>query len=267
MIEHMLNPVIVSIGFLQIRWYSLFYIIGLGIAYFIILHVVMERKIKLTKDDILDYIVYIAAGLLVGARVFYFIFYDFTALIHDPLELFRVWHGGMSFHGGLLGVIASGYIFSKRKHVNFWEMADITVIPLGLALALGRIGNFINGELYGRVWNGALCIDYSHNPNLNYMPKLCRYPSQLVESLKNIVIFTVLWNIRNRKLPRGFLFWSFVTMYGFLRFFIEFIRQPDPQLGFFFGFFTMGQILCSVMVLVGGTMLIRLTLNKKRITR
>ncbi len=275
MIEHMLNPVIVSIGSLQIRWYSLFYIIGLAIAYFIIHHIARERNLRLTKDDVLDFIVYIAAGLLVGARVFYFIFYDFSGLIHDPLELFRVWHGGMSFHGGLIGVLVSGYIFCRKKGVDFWDMADITVIPLGLGLALGRIGNFINGELYGRVWNGALCIDYSHNPYLDYLPKMCRYPSQLVESLKNILIFTVLWNIRNRKLPKGFLFWTFVTMYGFLRFFIEFIRQPDPQLGFVIGPFTMGQVLCSVMILVGGTMLVRLTvksrkrktLNKKRKSR
>jgi len=257
MIIHNLNPIIVKLGFVQIRWYSLFYIIGLTIAYFMIRYLAKKKKIKLTKDDVLDYIVYLAVGLLVGARLFYFIFYDFSALFKNPLELFKLWHGGMSFHGGLIGALTAGFIFSKQKKIDWRILADLTVVPLGLALALGRLGNFINGELYGRVWDGALCIDYTQNRHLNNLPEFCRYPSQLIESFKNVIIFSVLWTIRDKKLPKGFLFYSFVLMYGVMRFFIEFIREPDSQLGFIYLNFTMGQVLCFFMILFGGFMIIK----------
>jgi len=263
MIIHKFNPVIFELGFFQLRWYSIMYIVGLVIAFFIITHIVKERGIKLTRDEVIDYIVYLAMGLLIGGRVLYFVFYDFNALLSNPLELFKLWNGGMSFHGGLVGALAGGYVFVRKHKLNPWEIADITVIPLGIALFLGRIGNFINGELYGRVWDGVLCVDYSQNEHIGFLPKMCRYPSQLAEAAKNLVIFAVIWSIKDMKLPNGFLFWSFVTMYGVLRFTIEFIREPDVQLGFVLGPFTMGQVLSSLMVLVGGFMLIWLLKHKK----
>jgi len=256
MIIHNLNPTIFHFGFFQLRYYSIFYIIGLIIGYYIILGIVKKKKLKLDKDDVMDYIVYIAIGLLAGGRIFYFVFYDTSTLWNDPLEVFKLWHGGMSFHGGVIGVIIAVFLFSKKYKINFWELADITVIPIGLALALGRIGNFINGELYGRVWNGFFCVDYTHNEYLNFLPKQCRYPSQLVESLKNLFIFTTLFSLKDKKLPKGFLFWLFVTMYGILRFLVEFIREPDKQLGFILGPFTMGQILSSVMAITGSIALV-----------
>jgi phosphatidylglycerol---prolipoprotein diacylglyceryl transferase len=265
MYYHTFNPTILKLGFLEIRWYSLFYIIGLTIAYFMILYLSKKKKIKLSKDDIMDFIVYVAIGVLIGGRLIYFIFYNPMILISDPLEFFKLWHGGMSFHGGLLGTIIAGYIFCKLKKINFWLMADLTVVPIGLALCLGRIGNFINGELYGRVYNGPFCINYTKNEHLNNLPELCRYPSQLIESAKNLIIFTIIWTIKDKKYPHGFLFWTFVTLYGTFRFFIEFIRQPDSQLGLFLGYFTMGQILCSVMTIIGLIMLIRLKFINRNI--
>jgi len=256
----MLNPVIVQIGFLQIRWYSLFYIIGLVIAYFVMRHVAPKRGMKLSKDDVMDYLVYLAMGLLIGGRIGYFLFYNISDLL--TLEIFKLWHGGMSFHGGLVGAVTGGVIFCKRKGIDVWEMADLTVIPLGLALCLGRIGNFINGELYGRLWDGFLCVDYTQNSYLTNAPEGCRYPSQLAEAAKNLLIFGTMWMLRAYKMPEGFLFWLFVLMYGVLRFTIEFIRQPDPQLGFVLGPLTMGQILCSVMILAGSFMVIRLGRKK-----
>jgi len=252
MIFHTLNPTIVSIGFIQIRWYSLFYILGLVLAYFFIKHMT-----KMSKEDMSDYIVYLAMGLLIGGRVIYFLFYDTKTLFTDPLELFKLWNGGMSFHGGLIGAAVGAWIFCKKKNQDFWKMADLTVMPLALALAFGRIGNFINGELFGRVWDGALCIDYSKNTYING-PAECRFPSQFLESAKNLVIFATLWTIKGMKLPKGFMFWTFITMYGLLRFLVEFGRQPDPQLGFILGPFTMGQLLSSVMFIAGSIMLIRL---------
>jgi phosphatidylglycerol---prolipoprotein diacylglyceryl transferase len=265
MIYHTFNPTILKLGFLEIRWYSLFYIIGLTIAYFMILYLSKNKKIKLSKDDVMDFVVYIAIGILIGGRLIYFIFYNPMTLISSPLEFFKLWHGGMSFHGGLIGTVIAGYIFCKIKKINFWLMADLAVVPLGLALALGRIGNFINGELYGRVWNGSLCINYTKNEHLNNLPELCRYPSQLIESAKNLIIFSVIWIIKDKKHPQGFLFWTFVTLYGLFRFFIEFIRQPDPQLGLFLGYLTMGQILCSVMIITGTIMIIKLKIKFRKI--
>jgi len=262
MIVHTLNPVLLDLGPLQIRYYSIFYIIGLIVSFFIINYLSKKKKLRLSRDDVVDYIVYLAIGLLVGGRILYFVFYDFSALFRDPVELFRLWHGGMSFHGGLVGTLVAGIIFCKRKKVDFWQMADITVVPLGIALALGRLGNFVNGELYGRPWDGFFCVDYTQNPHLNFLPEMCRYPSQLAEAAKNIVIFSVIWTIKDKRLPKGFLFWSFVTMYGVLRFSIEVIREPDSQLGFYLGYFTMGQILCSFMILVGGFMLFYLKRKK-----
>lgn len=251
MIVHRLNPVLLDLGFLQIRYYSLAYIIGLVIGFYIIYHLVQKKGIRLSREDVLDYMTYLAVGLIAGGRLFYFVFYDARALLNDPLELFRLWHGGMSFHGGLIGSVAAGYIFCRKKKVSFWRMADITVVPLGIGLALGRIGNFINGELYGRPWDGFLCIDYTQNENLDYLPKLCRYPSQLAEAMKNIAIFGALWWLKDKRLPAGFLFSAFVALYGLFRFFIEFIRQPDPQIGLVFNFLTMGQVLSGVMALLG----------------
>ena len=177
-------------------------------------------------------------------------------------EIIALWHGGLSFHGGLLGAIVSGYLFSKKRKMDFLELADILVIPVALALALGRIGNFINAELYGRIADVPWCVDYSKNKFVEGLPSGCRHPSQIYESMKNLAIFSVLWFIKDKKLPKGFMFWSFVTMYGLLRTLVEFFRQPDDQLGFIFQYFTMGQLLSFPLFLVGLFMLWQLNKNK-----
>lgn len=254
MIEHTINPVLFEIGGFEVRYYGLMYIIGFVLAYFIINLLVREQKINLSKEQVMDYIVYLGFGLLIGARIFYFVFYQPATIVQDPLEVLKLWHGGMSFHGGLIGAIIAGYIFCRRNNVSPLKMADITVVPAALALAFGRLGNFINGELVGTKWDGALCIDYSNNPHLTNPPQDCRFPSQIAESLKNVVIFASLWLIKSRNLPTGFLFWTFITMYGVFRFFIEFVRVPDFEIGWF----SMGQVLCLVMVIIGTTMLVRM---------
>ncbi len=262
---HNINPVLISLGSIKIKYYGLIYIIGFVMAYFFIRYLSDERNLGLSRDDVLDYLVYLGFGVIIGARLFYFIFYNFNVLADDPLEIIRIWHGGMSFHGGLIGAAVFGIAFAKRKKISIYKLADITVIPLAVALSLGRIGNFINGELVGRITNSWMCIDYSRN---NYMPEKilgCRWPSQLFESLKNLAIFISLWAVRKKNLADGFLFWMFITMYGSLRFFIEFFRQPDEQLGFvLFNFFTMGQVLCSIMVVVGIIMMAYVSKGKNK---
>ena len=134
--------------------------------------------------------------------------------------------------------------------MEYYDLADILVVPASIGLSLGRIGNFTNGELYGRITNLPWGVKFKDAPGF-------RHPSQIYESIKNLIIFTTLWNLRNKKLPKGFLFWIFVTMYGALRFLIEFVREPDPQLGFILGPFTMGQLLTIPMFIIGSIMLFK----------
>ncbi len=255
MIIHKINPVLLNIGPINIKYYGLFYILGAIISFFIINYLIKKKRMELSKNDVFDFIVYELLGVVIGARFFYFIFYNFTLLTKDFLELFKLWHGGMSLHGGLIGAVIAAYIFSKTKKIDFWELADLTVIPVSLALVFGRIGNFINGEIYGKIWNGFLCIDYSQNPHLNYLPKFCRYPVQFIESFKNFFIFLTLWYTKNKKLPKGTLFWLFIALYGLLRFLIEFIRNQNEN--YIFAYFSRAQILSFIMLLIGSIMLFR----------
>ena len=258
MIYQNINPVILEFGPFQVRYYGLFWAIGFIIAYFMIYHLAKRKEIRLTKDDVSDLIIYLMAGIILGARIIYVIFYNAAFYVQKPLEIFAVWHGGLSFHGGLLGATIAVFLFSRKKKIHFYELADLIAVPAALALALGRIGNFTNAELYGRITDVSWCIDYSKNQYVDGLPSGCRHPSQIYESIKNLLIFAALWTIKNKKLPRGFMFWTFVTMYGFLRFFIEFFRQPDEQIGFLFGSFSMGQLLSLPLFLVGIFMLIKL---------
>jgi len=238
-----IDPVLFNIGPFQIRYYGIIFLIGFIIAYFLIVYLAKERKIKLKKGDVVDFLFYVLIGLIVGSRIFYVIFYNLNFYLTNPLYIFALWHGGLSFHGGLIGAVIVAFIFCKKKKIGFYEIADIVVIPLALGLALGRIGNFLNSELVGRVTNVPWAVKFKEYEGF-------RHPSQLYESLKNFFIFFVLWFIRNKKLKKGFLFWLFVIMYSLLRFFIEFFRAPDLQLGFIFGI-TMGQLLSIIMFFVG----------------
>ena len=253
MIIHKLDPVLLQVGPLEIRYYGLFYILGAIITFFILNYLVKKKQINISREDIFDFTLYELIGIFLGARILYFIFYNFNLLTQNFLELFKVWHGGMSFHGGLIGAIIAGYIFSKKKNINFWQLADLTVIPLALVLAFGRIINFINGEIYGKIWNSPLCIDYSQNPHLNNLPEFCRYPIQFIESIKNFFIFLVLWYFKDKKLPRGTLFWIFITLYGFLRFLVEFLRHQNEA--YILDYFSRAQIFSLVMLITGIIML------------
>lgn len=258
MFYHNINPVLLEIGLFQIRYYGLFYALGFVIAYFLIYYLAKKKELKLTKDDVADYLVYEIIGIVLGARLIYVVFYNPLFYLQNPLEIFAVWRGGLSFHGGLLGAVTAGYLFCKKKKIEFYDLADISVVPVALALVLGRIGNFMNAELYGRLTNVNWCIDYSKNKFVENLPSGCRHPSQIYESIKNLAIFAVLWFIKDKKLPKGFLFWSFVTLYGLLRTIVEFFRAPDEQIGFILNYFTMGQLLNFPVFLLGLYMLFRL---------
>ncbi len=258
MFYHNINPVLLEIGPFQIRFYGLFYALGFIIAYFLIYYLAKRKHLSITKDDVADLLVYEIIGIVLGARLVYVLFYNLPYYLQNPFEAIAVWHGGLSFHGGLLGAVVASYLFCKRKKIDFYDLADIAVIPVALALALGRIGNFMNAELYGRVTNVSWCIDYSKNQFVDNLPNGCRHPSQIYASIKNLIIFSILWFIKDKKMPKGFMFWSFVALYGLFRTIVEFFRQPDEQIGFIFNYFTMGQLLSFPLFLLGAYMLFRL---------
>ena len=276
---HNIDPVLLHLGSLEIRYYGLVYILGLVLGYFIIRYLAKQKKLSLTDEDLVDFILYMGVGLLLGGRLFYTLVYNISYYLSNPLHIFALWEGGMSFHGGMLGAIIAGYVYCKKKNVSFYKLADITMIPLAFGLMFGRIANFINAELYGRLWHGP----WADNFGVDFGDGFARYPSQLFESFKNLVIFIILWfwnkddvgigekdiitkhNIKHNKRPDGVIFWGFIMLYGLFRFFIEFYRQPDSQVGvqgFFFGWMTMGQILTIPMFLFGLGMVVWLYKQK-----
>lgn len=247
---HNIDPVLVHFGPVEIRYYGLVYVFGFIIAYTVLTYFIKKKQIELTEDERDTFILYAALGVLIGSRLFYFLFYNFSTVIENPLQLFKIWEGGMSFHGGLIGVLTGGLIFCKKYKKDFYAMADIVVIPTALGLGFGRIANFINGELYGR----PTLLPWA----VNFGDGIPRHPSQLYESAKNFIIFGVLWILKYKNLKKGTLFWTFITLYGAFRFMIEFVRQPDPQVGFvLFNFLTMGQVLTGIMALTGAFMLVK----------
>ncbi|MBI2542274.1 prolipoprotein diacylglyceryl transferase [Candidatus Woesearchaeota archaeon] len=257
MFFHNINPVLLEIGPLQIRYYGLFWAAGFILAYFLIAYLAKKKELKLEKDDVSDLLVYEIVGVVLGARLAYVFIYNPLFYLQNPSEIIALWHGGLSFHGGLLGAAAAGYMFCKKKKIEFYDLADIIVVPAALALALGRLGNFTNAELYGRLADVPWCIDYSKSQYAD-VPAGCRHPSQIYASIKNLAIFAVLWLIKGKNLPKGFMFWSFITLYGLFRAIVEIFRQPDEQIGFIFSYFTMGQLLSFMLFCIGAYMLISL---------
>lgn len=255
MFYHNISPVLLRLGSLEIRYYGLMYLVSFLIVYFMLKYLAKKRKLKLKPEDIDEISLYTVLSIILGARIFYILVYNLKFYLSNPFEMIAIWHGGLSFHGGLIGGVIFIYFYCKKKNIDLYTLLDLLAIPFGLALMLGRIGNFINGELYGRITDLPWAVKFNgvEGP---------RHPSQLYEASKNLLIFIVMWNLKDKKLPKGFLFWLFIVMYSVLRFFIEFVREPDPQLGFFFSFLTMGQILNIIMFVVGLVFLFRQYLRK-----
>jgi|SRR3989344_3622166 len=259
MFYHNINPTLLEVWIFQIRYYGLFYAAGFLMLYYLMPYLAKIKGIKFIKDDAADFLIYAIIGVVAGARIAYVLFYNLPFYFENPLDIIAVWNGGLSFHGGMLGIITATWIFCRKKKINFFDLADIIVVPAALALALGRIGNFINAELVGRITDVPWCIDYAKNMFIQGLPEGCRHPSQIYESLKNLLIFGVLWKIKGKKLPSGFMFWTFVALYGLLRTFVEFFRQPDEQVGLILGYFTMGQMLSFPLFFIGAYMLYRIS--------
>jgi phosphatidylglycerol---prolipoprotein diacylglyceryl transferase len=253
MIYHNINPTIFKIGFLEIRWYGLMYIISFILGYILLKKFFQIRKIAIDKEKYDNLLFYIMLGVIIGGRLGYILFYNLPFYLDNPLNILKVWLGGMSFHGGALGVIVFGFIFCRKNKLNFMQMADPAMPIVSLGLLLGRLGNFINGELYGKVSSLPWAMVF---PGSDGKP---RHPSQLYEAfLEGILLFLISYLILKYSKREGVVFWSWIGFYGLFRFLVEFVREPDAHLGYIFWFFTMGQILSLLMIIVSIAALILL---------
>lgn len=277
-----INPVAFTVGSFSIRWYALSYLVGFGVAYWLLIWRVkrgeygnqnlksqITSKIRDTKyeiqNTISDFLLIAFFSSLIGGRIGYVLFYDLPYFLTHPLTVISPYDSGsgkfvgiygMSYHGALLGIIIGSWIFLRFKKIDFLQWADFVAPAAALGYFFGRVGNFLNGELYGRVTNSPLGMYFAED-------NLLRHPSQLYEAiLEGLVLFAILWKMRKMRLQPGTLFVTYMVGYGLFRILIEQFRQPDPQVGFLLNYLTLGQFLSSFMV-VGG-MIILIILKKRK---
>lgn len=247
-----IDPVILQLGPLSFRWYGFMYLVGFVSGYLLV-----RRQIAVTTAStaererefyLLDALVmWLVIGVVLGGRLGYVIFYNPSYFLSHPLEILATWQGGMSFHGGVLGTLCAGWLFARKYGLNYWQWADRVIVTAPIGLGLGRIGNFINGELFGRPSDVPWAMIF---PSGGLIP---RHPSQLYEAfLEGVVLFALLWPTRYKKWPAGRKTALFFMGYSIARFVVEFFREPDSQLGFvFMGVFSMGQVLSVAFFLMG----------------
>jgi phosphatidylglycerol:prolipoprotein diacylglycerol transferase len=250
-----IDPVLVTVGPFAIRWYALAYIAGLLIGWRYCLSLAKRPPQVARPQDIDDFLVWATLGVVLGGRTGYVLFYNLPNYIAHPLEIFALWHGGMSFHGGAIGVCVAILLFCRQRRIPLMAFADIIVCAVPIGLFFGRIANFINGELWGRVTDVPWAMVF---PNAGPLP---RHPSQLYEAfLEGIVLFTLLWYLQRfttARLRPGTLSGAFLIGYGVARIVLELFRQPDAQLGFLFDGVTMGQVLSVPLVIAGAWLVLR----------
>ena len=249
LVHPLINPVIVSFGILQIRWYGLAYVLGFIIGLYLIKFINNKIKSSLNNKLLDDFFIWSILGVILGGRLGYIFFYQTSSIFSDPFNIFYIWKGGMSFHGGLLGLILSIFFYSKRKKIIFFQLSDLISIVAPIGIFFGRLANFVNIELYGRVTDFKFAMIY---PTIDSLP---RHPSQLYEALfEGVFLFIIMYFycVKYYKEKKYGLSTSFfLILYSVFRFNLEFLREPDSQLGLFFEFFSMGQLLCIPMIILG----------------
>lgn len=241
------DPIAFSVGPIKIHWYGIMYLVGFVSAWLLACYRAKHYSLDWNKDQISDLIFYSAIGVILGGRLGYMIFYNGTELIHEPWSLFKIWEGGMSFHGGLLGVVLALWLYSRKSGKTFFEISDFIAPLVPIGLGAGRIGNFINGELWGRVTDMPWGMIY---PHVDGQP---RHPSELYEfGLEGIGLFLLVWFYAAKPRPTGKVSAVFLIGYSVCRLIAECFREPDPQLGYIaFGWLTMGQLLSIPMLVLG----------------
>ncbi len=251
------NPIMIDLGLIKVSWYGMMYVLGFIASYLLVRYQMKRKEFGVTRIEIENLYFYLIIGLMVGARLGYVLFYDLKMYLSDPLEIFAIWKGGMSFHGGLIGVLIVGILFSWKNKKSFWKITDLIIVTAPIGLGLGRIGNFINGELYGRVTQVPWGMIF---PRGGPLP---RHPSQLYESaLEGGALFVILWFLKDKRIPTGGLLACFLFFYGCFRFVVEFFREPDAHIGFIIGPFTLGQVFSSIMIAGGAILYLYLSLKK-----
>jgi phosphatidylglycerol:prolipoprotein diacylglycerol transferase len=242
-----IDPIIFSIGPVSLRWYGTMYLIGFLAAMFMANKAADRSNGSWTRDQVSDLLFYGFLGVILGGRVGYVLFYQFEYFLSDPLYLFQIWQGGMSFHGGLLGVILAIFIFARKTKKNFLEVGDFVAPLVPIGLGMGRLGNFINAELWGRQTDVSWAMVFPTDPL-----QVPRHPSQLYEfALEGVVLFAILYIISRKTRSLGLASGAFLIGYGIFRSIVEFFREPDAHLGLYFSFISKGQILSIPMILAG----------------
>jgi phosphatidylglycerol:prolipoprotein diacylglycerol transferase len=254
-----LSPVALHLGPFDLRWYSLAYLAGIIVGYWYLLKLIDKPGSPMGRRHADDLAFYAALGIFLGGRIGYVLFYNLPYYAEHPLEVFELWNGGMSFHGGFLGCVAAVMLFGWKRNVSILSLGDLTCAAAPIGLFLGRLANFVNGELWGRPTDVPWAMVFPHTDGVP------RHPSQIYEAtLEGLVLFTLLYIlIRRGALKRpGLILGAFALLYAFARSFCEFFREPDAQLGFLWGNMTMGMLL-SIPLAVAGIILIAYVLRQK----
>lgn len=250
-----IDPVVLQIGGLKIHWYGVMYLLGFTSAWWLgIIQTKREWAAYKTAEQVSDLIFYAAIGVVLGGRLGYVLFYNLPVYIANPLDIFKIWQGGMSFHGGLIGVLIAMYLYGRHQNRTFFQTTDFIAPLVPLGLLFGRIGNFINGELWGAPtdWATGMIVPYLKD-------NIPHHPSQLYEGfLEGFVLFIILWIFASKPRPTMAISGLFLVGYGFFRFLVEFVRLPDAHIGYLMGgWLTMGHILTLPMLIAGSWMLWR----------
>ena len=258
---HNLDPVLLDFGFITIRWYSLAYVLGIVFGWWfgrkIIKKLLKNVKFKFDLNNFDDLVTYLIISIIIGGRLGYIIFYNFNYYISNPLDIVKIWEGGMSFHGALIGIVLGTHIFAVKKNVPTFFLLDVIACVSPIGIFLGRVANFINGELVGKVTELSWGIVF---PSVDM---LSRHPSQLYEALlEGLILFFILNTIiMKRQYKIGFISSFFLIFYGIFRIIAEQFREPDSQIGFLLNYFSMGTLLSIIMIVIG---LIIFNFSKKK---
>jgi len=256
------DPVLLSLGPLEIKWYGLSYVLGIILAWFYCHHLIKRQATTITRPEIDDMIPWVTVGVVAGGKIGYGLFYNTMHYLTHPWEFLMIWKPGMSFHGGLIGVLLAIFLFTRKRGIKFSVMTDLLACATPIGLFFGRLANYINHELYGRVSDVPWAMIFP------YGGPLPRHPSQLYEAaLEGIVLFIILYLVATKysrqNRPNGYLSALFAIGYGTARSFVEFYREPDAHLGYYLEIFTWGQIL-SLPLILGGLAALFILKNKQK---